>query len=214
MADKIRELTEKVAKELEGYLEDYGVRDLEVCIVEDNFVVKEKEDHWSSYFYCKVNRSSYEVEALEMKKKESLQRINDCAQLVVNTLSVHAKEFDNIFGVKLETIDDFKYSVVQLLDSGIDKRYCIGKVVKRQNSWSNNETFDEYGILFNPACFFSIEFDDEAKKNEEKSHMKFYCEWDRDTIDPEKMGKFLCDIVDVNKDYILRCIEEGKRKED
>lgn len=63
-----------------------------------------------------------------MKRKESLQRINECAQLVVNTLSVYAKDFDKIFGVKLETIDDFKKNVVQLLDSGIDKRYCIGIV--------------------------------------------------------------------------------------
>ena len=128
MADKIRELTEKVAKEIEGYLESYGVRDLEVAIVEDNFVVKEKDDHWSDYFYCRVNRSSFEVEQLRMKRKESLQRINECAQLVVNTLSVYAKDFDKIFGVKLETIDDFKKNVVQLLDSGIDKRYCIGIV--------------------------------------------------------------------------------------
>lgn len=210
MADKIRELTDKVAKELEGYLEGYGIRDLEVCIVEDNFVVKEKEDIYSDYFYIRINRSSFEVEDLKMKRKESLQRINDCAKLVVNTLSVYAEEFNNIFGVKLETINDFKKNVVQLLDSGIDKRYCIGKQEKRTASWSNNEIVDEYGILFNPSCFFSIEFDDDAKKYEGKSNMKFYCEWDRDTIEPEKMGKFLCEIVEVNKEYIERCIKEGK----
>ena len=212
MADKIRELTEKVASEIEGYLESYGVRDLEVAIVEDNFVVKEKDDHWSDDFYCRVNRSSFEVEQLRMKRKESLQRINECAQLVVNTLSVYAKDFDKIFGVKLETIDDFKKNVVQLLDSGIDKRYCIGKEVEDTNAWSLNKRTDEYGLLFNPACFCSIEFDDVAKQYEGKSNMKFYIEWDRNTISPEVLGKFLCDIVDVNKDYIQRCVDEGKNE--
>lgn len=214
MSDKIKDLAQKVANEIEETVGNkYGFHNITLDIVEDDFVISE-EEKWSDYFYIRVSRSSFEVTSLKMKRKQSFSEITECCNTVVSILKKYSKHFDKIFGVKLETIQDFVDNVVTLLDSGIDKRYCIGKTEKTQNSWNNSERVDEYGLLFNPACFFSIEFDDDAKQYEGKSNMKFYCEWDRDTISPEILSKFLCDIVDVNKDYIQRCIDEMKENKD
>ena len=101
-----------------------------------------------------------------------------------------------------------------LLESCIEKRYVIGKIVKSKSDWNNSERTDEYGIIFDPSGFLSIEFDDDDKKFNGKSNMKFYCEFDRDTIDPQVLGDFFCKIVDVNRDSIERYIEESKGKKD
>ena len=212
----MRDLIEKVKNEIvENIKDDYNsirTHNIELTVVEDDFLLKEKEDYYSRNFYMKVNRSTYEVTKLELGAKYSLAEINNFCDRVVTILKKYGKDFDAIFGVKLETIEDFKKNVVMLLESCIEKRYVIGKIVKSESSWNNSERTDEYGIIFDPSGFLSIEFDDDDKKFNGKSNMKFYCEFDRDTIDPQVLGDFFCKIIDVNKDSIERYIEESKEK--
>ena len=202
---------------VENIKDDYSsirTHNIELAVVEDDFLLKEKEDYYSRNFYMKINRSTYEVTKLELGAKYSLAEINNFCDRVVTILKKYGKDFDAVFGVKLETIEDFKKNVVMLLESCIEKRYVIGKIVKSESSWNNSERTDEYGIIFDPSGFLSIEFDDDDKKFNGKSNMKFYCEFDRDTIDPQVLGDFFCKIVDVNKDSIERYIEESKGKKD
>lgn len=210
----MKELLDKVGKEIYNYINDSGIikvgGSLTLSIVEDNFVIKEDRSY-GDYLYMVINRSTWEVDKVSMGKQVSLKDINTFCQLIINALSVHATEFDEIFGVKLESIDDFKQNVVKLLESGIDKRYVIGKKVKRERShWQDSDYFDEYGIVFNPKDFFNIEFERDDEKYNNGENLKFYCEWRKDTIDAEALGNMLIKIVEKNKDIINKYIEEGK----
>lgn len=209
----MKELLEKVGKELYDYINASGIvkvgGSLTLSIVEDNFVIKEDRSY-GDYLYMVVNRSTWEVDKISMGKQVSLKEINEFCKLIINALSVHAAEFDKVFGVKLESIEDFQNNVVKLLESGIDKRYVIGKKVKREKHWSDSQDyFDEYGIVFNPKDFFSIDFDRDDERDG-ANNQKFYCEWARETIDAESLGLLLGKIVEKNKDIINRYIEEGK----
>lgn len=201
----IKELVDKVASELEELLESYNVRNLIVEILEDYFVVREKDTVYSDYFFCKLRRNDYEVVEIKMKKKESLQKINECATIIQNKLALHSEEFNKLFGISIKTLDELKENMKYLLDSAIDKNYKIGKEVKRE--WSESKDF--YGVVLNPSGFFDIVFTDEDKRYYNKSNMRFYCEFDRDTIDVDAMADFLCKIIDRNMDCLEKYYKEG-----
>lgn len=201
----IKELVDKVANELEELLESYNVRNLVVEILEDYFVVREKDTVYSDYFFCKLRRNDYEVVEIKMKKKESLQRINECATIIQNKLALYSEEFNKLFGISIKTLDELKENMKYLLDSAIDKNYKIGKEVKRE--WSESKDF--YGVVLNPSGFFDIVFTDEDKRYYNKSNMRFYCEFDRDTIDVDAMADFLCKIIDRNMDCLEKYYKEG-----
>lgn len=131
----MRDLIEKVKSEIvENIKDDYSsirTHNIELAVVEDDFLLKEKEDYYSRNFYMKVNRSTYEVTKLELGAKYSLAEINNFCDRVVTILKKYGKDFDAIFGVKLETIEDFKKNVVMLLESCIEKKICYWKNSKK-----------------------------------------------------------------------------------
>ena len=203
---EMRDLIDKVAIDLKEKLEEFNVRDLEVNVLEDYFVVKEKDTFFSDYFYCKVDRSNYEVVEIKMKRKESLQKINECAKIIVDELSAHAEDFNKLFGLSIKTLDDLKNNMVFLLDSAIDKNYRIGMEVP-SNNWSDTKYF--YGVSINPSGWFDISFTTEDKQSRNKENMRFYCEFEKDTIDVNVMADFLCKIIDKNIDCLEKYYKKG-----
>ena len=86
----MRNLIEKVKNEIvENIKDDYSsirTHNIELAVVEDDFLLKEKEDYYSRNFYMKVNRSTYEVTKLELGAKYSLAEINNFCDRVVTNL--------------------------------------------------------------------------------------------------------------------------------
>lgn len=207
----IRDLTLEVQnKIIDKVNKDFNdITRTELCIIDDDFVIK-PEDSSYSHFYMKINRSNYEVLEFRTEKKYSLQVINEVVTNIIGILKEYEENFNKVFGIKLETIDDFVKHCEFLIDASIEKRYVIGKLVKR----SYSDSYDEYGIIFDPSCFFSIEYTDEDKKYYGKSHMRCYVEFDKDTIDTKELADFLIKIVLKNKETIEKYIEESKNEQD
>lgn len=216
MKDKIetvlgmRDLTLDVQNEIiETVGDDFSeIKNSELLIVEDDFVIKPNDNFYNN-FYMKINRSSYEVVEVRTYNRYPLNKLNTICETIVNILHTHSTEFDKIFGVKLETIEDFINNVEMLLEAAIERRYVIGKIVPR----GYGDSYDEYGIIFDPSCFFSIEYTDEDKKYYGKSKMRCYVEFDKETIEPKDLADFLIKIILKNKETINKYIEEGKDNE-
>lgn len=213
MKDKIetvlgmRDLTLKVQNEIIEKIEDKmpDSKKCELSVIEDDFVLKPDNLNYND-FYIKINRSNYEVIQFRSYNKYSLSVINEICNNIVEILKQYETDFNKLFGIKLETIEDFEKHCKFLLDAAIEKRYVIGKIVKR----SYSDSYDEYGIVFEPSGFFDISFTDEDKQYYGKSKMRCYVEFDRETIDTQDLADFLIKIVEKNKETINKYIEEGK----
>ena len=205
----VKELISKVQEEIISTVNNEmpDIKNCELSIVEDDFILQPDNSHYSNT-YIKINRSNYTVEEFRTYNRYSLSTINNVCKYIVDILMSHKLDFDKLFGVKLESVDDFIKNVEFLLDAGIEKRYVIGKIVKR----SYGDSFDEYGIVFDPSCFFDISFTEEDKQYFGKSHMRCYIEFDKNTINTKDLADFLIKIVEKNKDTINKYVEEYKNE--
>ena len=217
MKDKIetvlsmRDLTLKVQNEIIEKIGDKmpDSKKCELSVVEDDFVLMPDNSNYSN-FYVKINRSNYEVIEFRSYNRYSLAVINEVCNEIVSVLKKYETDFNKLFGIKLETVEDFEKHCKFLLDAAIEKRYVIGMIKKR----GYGDSYDEYGIVFEPSGFFDISFTDEDKRYYDKSRMRCYIEFDKETIDTQDLADFLIKIVEKNKATIEKYIEEGKNGKD
>ena len=77
----------------------------------------------------------------------------------------------------------------------LKKRYVIGIIKKR----GYGDSYNEYGIVFDPRGFFGISITDNDKQFYYKSRMRCYIEFNKETINTQDLADFLIKIVEKNK---------------
>ena len=136
MKEKLLEVQKKLYENLKDTYKIWGNNVL-FDIVNDDFVIKEDKD-WGDYLYLKIDRKTFEVINIKAGKDISLKEINQLCEDVITIIKEFEEDFNKLFGVKLNTIEDFKENIKMLLDSAIDRKYVLGKTTKKKN-WEGKE---------------------------------------------------------------------------
>jgi hypothetical protein len=201
----MKEQIKEIQKELYESLKDtYKIwsNNVKFDIVEDDFIIKEDKD-WGDYLYLKIDRKTYEIVEIKTAKNMALKEINNMCDSIVEILKKHEEKFNQIFGVKLNTIEDFKKNIKMLLDSAIDRKYVLGKTTKKKN-WDEKEYYNEYGLIFNPNGSLWFTFEDDTNKD------KFYIEFSPKFVDTELLSQLMINAVENNKVIIEKYLGESK----
>ncbi len=199
MKEKILEIQKELYESLK---ETYKVwsNNIKFDIVKDDFIIKEDKG-WGDYLKIKIDRKSYEVIEINVNKTMPLKEINSMCDSIVGILKKHEEEFNKIFGVKLNTIDDFKENIKMLLDSAIDRKYVLGKTVKKK-TYDGEEYEKEYGLIFNPSGSLWFEFQDTNQED------RFYVDFSPKFVDTELLSQLMINAVENNKDTIEKYLNE------